>query len=142
MDADEETARAKWMLIVGLVFLVSAFFAWREMKYAVFGKEVNAQLVRVYETEERGRRGRRVDKLAVEYQFKDAGDGTIRKETDTLSINSPRPTGKTVPVQYMSGTPDRSRIKGHSNQIAVIIFLACTAFFGFKIFQLVRESKR
>ena len=108
MDADDEVRRFKWMLAIGVLFLVSAFFAWREFKYTLAGKKTNAEIVRVYETRDIGRRGRTREKLAIEYQFTDAS-GAKRKETDTISINSPRPRGKTVAVQYL-GSPGSSSI--------------------------------
>ncbi|MEA2735560.1 MAG: hypothetical protein QOE14_2011 [Humisphaera sp.] len=140
MDADDEARRVKWMLAIGLLFLVSAFFSWREFKYALAGTKTNAEIVRVYETREIARRGRTREKLAIEYQFTDA-NGVKRKESDTISIDSPPPRGKTVAVQYL-GSPGSSRLVGNGNSIWVIIFFGALAFFGFKFFQLVRESRK
>lgn len=139
MDTGNEMQRLKWLLIVGVVFLISGFFSWREMQYAMFGKRADASLVRVYETQERGRRGRVREKLAIEYQFADAGSS--RKETDTVSIDTARPTGETVPVQYLAGSPGKSRLVGHTQQFWVLIFLGSLGFMGYKVFRLVQESK-
>lgn len=140
MDMDNEMARFKWLLVAGLVFVVSAFFSWRELKYAVVGKQADAKLVRVYETTESGRRGRRVEKLAVEYQFKEAG-GATRKESDTIAADADRPAGPTVAVQYLDGSPGRSRLAGNGQRWWLLVFFGSLAFAGFKVFQVVRESK-
>ena len=140
MDMDDELKRLKWLLISGVVFLISAFFSWREMTYAISGKEVDASLVRVYETTERGRRGRTIHKLAVEYEFK-GSDGVVRKESDTISVDAPRPAGPTVAVQYLDGEAGRSRLAGNTQKFWLMIFFGSLAFIGYKIFKLVREAK-
>lgn len=140
MDMDVEFRRLKWLLIGGLVFVVSAFFSWREIRYAVTGKTADAKLVRAYETIERGRRGRETQKIAVEYQFPDAGGQ--RKETDTLSIDEAVPTGPTVAVEYLSGSAGSSRLAGNGQKFWLFVFFGSLAFAGFKVFQIVREGKR
>jgi hypothetical protein len=140
MDMDDEMRRLKWLLLAGLILIVSAFFSWRELKYAVLGSTVDARLVRTYETTEGGRRGRSREKIAVEYEFTDK-DGTVRKETDTISTSEPRPAGPTVLVQYRSGSPDASRLSGNSQRIWLLVFLGCIAFVGFKIWSIMKESK-
>jgi len=140
MDADDEIAKLKWLLVLGVLFLLSGCFSWREMKYSMFGKSADAALVRVYETTEYARRGRTVEKLAIDYQFEDKG--AIRKETDSVAIDSPRPRGRTVPIEYLSGSPGSSRLKGHSNKVWMFVFLGCLAVMGYKVFRLVQESKR
>ena len=140
MDTDDEMKRLKWLLIVGLVFLVSAFFSWREMKYMMLGKEADARLVRTYETTERGRRGRTTEKLVVEYEFK-GSDGASRKESDKVDIDAPPPAGKTVAIQYLDGSPGSSRLAGNTQKFWLIVFFGALAFFAYKIFRLVRESR-
>jgi hypothetical protein len=140
MDLEHETARLKWLLIGLLVFVVSAFFSWRELKYAAVGKAVDAKLLRVYESTESGRRGRTTQKLAVEYWFADGG--ADRKETDTLSIDATPPAGPAVAVQYLAGTPGSSRLAGNGQRVWVLVFFASLAFVGFKVFQVVREGRR
>ena len=140
MDADDEVRRLKIMLGVGIFFLVCAYFSWRELKYTIVGKETDAKLVRVYETTERGRRGRTYQKQAVEYQFTD--DGTSRTETDTLSRSAPQPSGSTVRVQYLRGAPGSSRLPENAQQFWLLLFFGTLAFLGFKFWQLMREAKQ
>ena len=141
MDTEEETARFKVMMFVGIVFLVSAFLSWRELKYLTFGKEVDAKLVRVYTFEDVGRRGRVREKIGVDYEFKDAETGDVRKETDTLPITATPPKGPTVKVQYLEGSEGGSRLAGHAQTIWLWVCGGTLAFLGYKFFALVRESK-
>ena len=116
MDLDDETARFKLIFFVFCIFVVSIFLAWRELKYMTFGKEASAKLVRVYEYQDVGRRGRTREKTAVEYQFKDADLG-VRIESDDLPFNARPPKGPTVTVQYLEGSEGSSRLAGHSQKI-------------------------
>lgn len=138
MDTDAETKRFKWLLIAGILFVVSAFFSWSELKYALFGKQVEARLVKVVDTTDPGRRGREV--MAVHYEFADS-DGTTRNETDRLPATWDRPSGQTIPIQYLSGSPDSSRVVGNTRRVWILIFLGSLVFFGFKVFQIYREFK-
>jgi hypothetical protein len=141
MDLDGETKRFKLLLFVGILFLVSAFFSWRELKYIAFGKRTDAKLVRVYETTEYARRGRTRQKQAVEYQFTDGG-GQARTERDTIAASATPPRGPTVPIQYLDGSPGSSRLPGNSQRIWLIPFCGTLGFMGFKFYRLVQESKR
>jgi hypothetical protein len=141
MDTEHETWRVKVWLGVGLLFLVSAYFSWRELKYLVLGGEADAKVVRVYETTERGRRGRTYEKLAVQYQFSDGG-GASRTETDTIAASAPRPSGPTVRVQYLNGSPGKSRLAGNTQRFWLLPFFGTLGFMGFKFWQLAREAKR
>jgi hypothetical protein len=140
MDMDDETKRFKVMLFVGVLLLVSAFFSWREMKYAVFGKRADAKLVRVYETTEYARRGRTRQRTMVEYQFTDSS-GQTRKESDKLSDSATPPSGATVPVQYLAGSPGSSRLPENAQRIWMIVFFGTLGFLGYKFYRLVQESK-
>lgn len=140
MDTENDLARLKWLLIVGVLFLISGFFSWREFKYIVFGTTVDASLVQTYQTEERGRRGRVKQMLVVEYRFTDK-DGSARKEKDTISASSPAPTGPLVSIQYLSKSPGSSRLTGHTQRIWMFVFFGCLAYLAYKILMLVREAK-
>ena len=141
MDTEAETAKFKVMLVVAIVFLISAFLAWREMKYIMFAEEADAKIVRVYQFDDVGRRGRVREKLAIEYQFKDAETGTVRTETDTFPITVTPPKGPTVKVEYLKGAEGSSRVTGHSQKIWLWVCGGTLAFLAFKFFALVRESK-
>ena len=141
MDLDEETARFKVMLVVFVVFLVSMFLSWRELKYMTVGKEASAKLVRVYEYQDVGRRGRTREKIAVEYEFKDAELG-VRTESDDIPSTATPPKGPTVRVQYLEGSEGSSRLAGRSQKIWLWVFFGTFAFLAYKFIALMRESKR
>jgi hypothetical protein len=141
MDVEDETARFKVMMVVGIVFLISAFLSWRELKYTMIGKQADAKLVRVYTFQDVGRRGRVREKIAVEYEFKDAKTGGVRSESDTLPITAKPPKGPTVKVQYLEGSEGGSRLAGNTQKIWLWICGGTLAFLAYKFFALVRESK-
>ena len=139
MDPDDEARKVKVLLVVVVLFIASAVGSCREASYSLFGKKTDAALVRVYEYQEPARRGRTVTKVAVEYQFDDKG--TMRKESDNIARDADRPSGKTIPIQYVSGTPGRSRLAGHVNWIWPTIFFASLAVMAYYVWRLLKESK-
>ena len=140
MDLEEETWKFKLALGVGLLFLVSSFFAWRELKYLVWGTTVDATLNGVTETQTVGRRGRSRSVIEVSYTFADR-DGTPRREADLVPTDWPRPAGPTVPVQFIPGSPDVSRLHGHRNVVSLVIFFTCLAILAGFVGKLVLEAR-
>lgn len=137
MDLDQETKNFKRMLFVILTFLVSAFFAYRELKYTLWGQTIDAQIVRTYQTTPTGRRGRPM--LVVEYSFQDAGQ--TRREGDRVSLDTPLASDTSVPIQYLPGT-DLSRLAGNRNLVSVWIFLGTLALLAFFLIRLIREGQQ
>jgi hypothetical protein len=77
----------------------------------------------------------------VEYQFTDSS-GQTRKESDKLSDSATPPSGATVPVQYLAGSPGSSRLPENAQRIWLIIFCGhSSVFWGYKFYRLVQESK-
>ena len=138
MDHREEVAKFKWLLFAGIAFLLSAYFSWHELKYAVWGATAEATIVRTFETTEAGRRGTRRHIRIVEYNFANE-DGARRRERDDVSLDWTVPDDK-VTVQYLPGVEGSSRIKGNSNMLAVWIFLGCLAWLGFAGYRLYRQA--
>jgi hypothetical protein len=139
VDIDDETKQFKTILCFGLLFLVSSFFAWKELKYVVWGKVVDADLISTRQVTTTTRRGEQVW-LVVEYSFKESS-GAERREKDRVSTDWSLPRGQTVPVQYLAGTDD-SRLVGHRNFVAVIIFVVSFAVTAFFVGRLWLEGKR
>lgn len=141
VDEQEELAKLKWILIAGIIFLISAYYSYQELKYAVWGATAEANVTRTFNTAESSRRGRRKNLLAVEYTFTDR-DGKQHSERDDIPRNSPTP-GPKVNVEYLPGVEDSSRIEGYSSKVAVWIFLGCCillVFAGFKLYQMASEA--
>jgi hypothetical protein len=139
MDLEEETRLFKILLFFGLMFLVSTFFAYKELKYWLRGRTIKADLIEVRETTSSGRR--RQPMLVVEYGFTEPGATTRRRETDRVSVDWEPPTDKTVMVQYFPGTDD-SRLAGHANVVAVVIFFASFAVTAFFVGRLWMEARQ
>jgi hypothetical protein len=134
-----EAKRAKLALVVGVLFLVSLIGSCTELRYAVFGTDVDAQVTVAKQGVEPGRRGRGHPVLMVEYQFTD--NGTVRKEQDIVPRDWPAVAGQSTPVQYISGT-DMSRLKGHKNMVFVYLFLASligVAFVGIRFWKFYKS---
>lgn len=126
------------IVFVPILFLISSYFAWRELKYAVLAKTVDASVERVFETVDVGsRRNRRV--LRVNYRFTDASNGSERAEGDTVPLRWPRPDA-VVRVAYLPGQPGESRIAEHRSYLAVVFFIGCLVAAGISLAFLVREA--
>lgn len=142
MDQDEELAKFKSILFSAVVFLISAYFSFGELKFAVWGKTAEAKISRTHETKSAGRRSRPM--IQIEYQFTEA-DGTGRSERADVAIDWPVPTTGVMTVQYLPGVADSSRPLGQSKMMAVYIFLASLAglgFNGYKLCKLANEPVR
>lgn len=136
MDQDEDLAQLKWILIAGIAFLFSAFFAFQELKYFVWGTTAEATVTNTFETRERRR-----NLLAVEYTFTDK-EGQHHSERDDVPSDWPTP-GPKVTIQYMPGVEDSSRLEGHSRTGAVWVFFVCCGllvFAGFKLYQIASDA--
>jgi hypothetical protein len=134
MDKDVEYSKLKWLLIAGVGFIVSGFISMTELRYAVFGKTVDAKVSEIRQKTVTGRRGSSHVEMSFDYHFPDA-DGKIRNEKDDVPEGWPRPADGTIPVQYIPGVEKASRLSGHSNLVAVYIFLVCTIVLGYVWFR-------
>jgi hypothetical protein len=134
MDLDQETRQFKRLLRVGVLFLVSIFFVWREFKYAVWGEVVDAHVVEVRQLNS----GARV----VRYDFKDRA-GNVVRDSDTVSGDyAIHPGDHGARVQYLPGGEDEpSRIEGHRNVRSLVIFFAALLLLAVFLWPIVREAR-
>jgi hypothetical protein len=132
MDYDE-LAKFKRILLAGVVFLISAYYSYQEIKFAIWGATAEATVTRTFETKVKRRQ-----LLAVEYKFSDE-DGKRYSERDDVPIDWPVPAS-VVTVQYLPGVDDSSRLEGHSSSAAVWIFLACSAWLAFSGYKIYKEA--
>lgn len=138
MDPEQELAKFKSIMIVGIIFLFSAYFSWKEFKYLIWGKTAQVTIVRIVETEEIGRRGRSIPKLGIEYTFTDA-DGNPWRERDDVPLSWSGPKEGDVQVEYLPRVKDSSRLSGHANRISVYIFFGSLAFAAYFFYQLTSD---
>jgi hypothetical protein len=118
MDPDEEAKKFKWLLRFGIGLLVTSFFAWGELTYAVFGKNADATITKVERVQ--GRRGSEV--TAISYRFTDS-TGAERTGSDVMDADWDGPRKGTIPIVYRSGPDGKSRLAGHVNWIGIIAWL-------------------
>lgn len=137
MDQHEELAKLKWLFISAVTFLISGYYTYQEFRYAMWGHTAEAVVHRIFETSERGFRGRRRQLLAVEYSFTDQ-NGAQLSERDDVPVNWS--VQQSVTVQYLPGVKDSSRLLGNSHKFAVWIFVGCIVWLGFTSYGVYREA--
>jgi len=139
-----ETDTWKFRLFCGLfgVFIISLFFAFRELRFVIWGMTTQARLIDVYEGKDINVRGDSEPALVVHYTFQDPVEGLgMRDENDLLPIDWRRPGGETVQVQYIPGVKNASRLVGHRRMGSVVFCLASLAIVSGFILKLAREAK-
>jgi hypothetical protein len=117
--------------VIIFAFLYSAFAAYGELYYWLWGKTIEAQLVDVHGAKER-------DGTSFQYSFMD-GD-KHRTEIDIANVDGPIKKEGTITVQYIPGDTDYSRIYGHREMGAVYFFFGCLALMLIFIGLIVREA--
>jgi len=137
MNADVWKIRIFFGLL--FTFIVSTYFAYEELKYAIWGKTVSAQLLDVHNTRDIGGGGRSVAAIGVEYSFTDAERGA-RTEKDMVPTDWERPTGNEVLVEYIPGEKDASRIAGYRRVGSIVFFFGVLLVVGIFILKLAREA--
>jgi hypothetical protein len=119
---------------------MSGYFAFREIRFSIFGATAEATITNVKEYDDVGRRGRKNPKLAVYYTYTDK-DGQTHQERDAVPLDWPD-FGPIVNVEYLPGVEDSSRLEGHSSKVSLWMFLACcvgVGFVGYKLHRAVTD---
>jgi hypothetical protein len=111
MHDSDDLRQIKLLLFVGIVFLFSAYYSWREFKYLTFGKTADAQVTSAEIVEHRGRRGSRYEKLAVQFTFTDAA-GASQSGRQELDPDAEVRAGDVVGIQYIAGDSYSPRLQG------------------------------
>jgi hypothetical protein len=135
VDQENELARAKWLLIAVLLFLVSGCISYGELDYALRGHDAEARVTKAYES--RSTRGR--TSLTVEYEFTEP-DGTRRKGMNSVPTDWPVPPDGTVVVRYTAGADGNSRLAGRVNWIGLTLFAISVGAVIVFIVRLLREA--
>ena len=63
-------------------------------------------------------------------------------ERDNASTDWQPPEGGSVPIQYIPGSPDSSRLAGHRNLTRVIAFFVSLGVMSLFLFKLYLEAKQ
>jgi len=137
-DEESEMLNFRLFLFIGVAFLFSAFWSFSELKYMIWSHDADAEIVAVRETFSIGRRGRRIPKLEVEFNYKDSeGQQTQAKQVLNTSWE---PNEAGVQVRYFQGVEGSERIKGSTSSIPLYIFAACLIAMGYYLFKFYREA--
>lgn len=117
----KETLQLRLMLIVGVLFIVSAFTSCQEIRYTAFGRTADAAIVKTQTV-----RNRRSSNLLLTYSFADL-DGVKRTEEDDVALDfqpgEDDEGNSIVSIQFIPGSPGASRIPGGGRWIIIGIFV-------------------
>jgi len=111
-------------LLVGVVcaFVVSTWLSWRELRFAVSGRSVDATITSAeVVTRRMGRSSHQV--LAVAYVFATV-QGLVSGSLD-LPVGFPVPEAGVLPLVYLPSRPEVIKVKGHGQTVPVGFFLVC-----------------
>jgi Protein of unknown function (DUF3592) len=143
MDAESESGRAKALLVAGVLFLASGFYAYSELMYLVRGSDTTATITEASKVTKRGRFGvSRGQQIEIEYKFTDA-DGNNRTGTDRLDEDWPVPSDRKVAIRYRPGADGSSRVAGRIGWITLIIFGVCltaVCVFGYRLWKEAHDA--
>lgn len=113
-----------------LLAFATLFVTWNEMRYLVWGQRVEARVEKLSVVTTRSRRfGTESQRLEVKYRFFDPELKADRVESDSMGTswvpNAPETEDGpvTATVQYLPGVADRSRIDGHVQWWAPVLFV-------------------
>jgi hypothetical protein len=134
MSRDDDMAKAKWVLVVGALFLISCFMCYDELAYQIGGHEAVATVTKAYASS-----SRRSTRQTVEYAWAEA-DGTQRRGMLTVDPSwAPPPDGK-LAIRYTPGETGRSRLVGRVPWIWIAVFVGSVAGLGVFMFLMWREA--
>lgn len=129
----DDSYLAEWLklrlLLGGLaIFVVSGIFSCGELNYLARGRTVAATRTATRTVQHHGRYGTTSQMLQVLYEFPD-DNGKVRRETDEVPADYALPTP--VMVEYIPNSPDSSRLSGHHQYWALILFLGSFVPIGY-----------
>lgn len=119
-------------LLVGaiMLFIMSLFMSFTELRYAISGKEVAARVTGKVPLAYKGSR-RSATRTVYEVTGVFDDGGNERKETVTVEQDFPFAEDGTIALQYLPGSVGMSRVAGTTNMFWVYVMLACMAMMGF-----------
>jgi hypothetical protein len=128
-----------YSLLFGIgLFVVSAFYSFNELDYAIRGRTAAATSMRKHETTNGHRNGPTV--LNVQYEFPDT-DGTVRKEYDIVPLDWTFPAATPLQIQFIPKSAYSSRLAGHTHPFWVFTFFASFIPIGYACYKFWRFYK-
>jgi hypothetical protein len=135
IDVGAEGTRATLWIFVLILFLVSAWFARGELRYVIWGRTAEAQVLRTYQMTGR----HNVTYHYVESQYLDAAGHSVT-DNDGISADWQSPLSGKVKVSYISGETRPSRLAAHQHYLAIMFFAVCVAALAFVVIKWWREG--
>lgn len=139
-DTSQELLRMRVWIGIAIAFIASMIYSCNEVRYRAFGRTADADVLEVWQTV--GKSSGSTQGYEVKYRFREES-GAIRTESDKIGAGwSVRPPGSTVPVRYLQGSPEMSRLAERSNIVALIVFVGMCLVVVVKFIFFMREYKR
>jgi hypothetical protein len=110
---------------VAIVLGTAGYLSWQELRYSTSSSVAQAEILNVQAFAATSPRSSPT--LHVEYRFNDLSGHphtNIDKVPTSWDIDA---RTRTYPVQYLTDDPDSSRLNGHANRVAVVMFFVLSA---------------
>ncbi len=139
VDEDAEQRKAGLLLAAVVAFLISGWYSFNELKYALKSTTVTATVTRTYEFTVPTRHGQSGPRLGIEYTFTDT-EVVSRQDKDWVPLPSKLRGEPGVDVQYLPGENGDSRLAVNRSVLGPLFFLGSLAFLAFSLVRLIREA--
>ncbi|MCA9074285.1 MAG: hypothetical protein KDA93_04570 [Planctomycetaceae bacterium] len=139
VDEDVEQRNAGLLVAAVIAFVISGWYSFNELKYALRSTTVTATVTRQYEFTVPTRHGQSGPRLGIEYEFTNAA-GDTQHDKDWVPLPSELEGQPSVEVQYLPSTDGDSRLAANRSVIGPVFFGGCLLFLAFSLAQLIREA--
>jgi hypothetical protein len=116
------------VLKLSVVYLLTAYWSWEELRYRTSGIEVPAEVKRVGRTPK--------GLLEVRYTFRDPTTRAMRHNTVAIQESQFPESGKS-PVQYLPGENPQSRLLSQARPAALWIFIGINSVLAASVATLI-----
>lgn len=140
-EISDDSARLAVWIVLFLIFIVSAWFSWREVKYAVWGRTAQAEVFRIRKYQDNRDRHPRDTPIAdVRYRWTDRNDGD-RNDAMLVPLDSAPIVGEMIAIDYLPGEKT-SRLTGDRNLWAIGFVLLTSAALSVWFVKTWRDGTR
>lgn len=116
------------MAVASLMLIPAVIMSGTELEYMRRGRTAAATVDSVQEFERQGAKRTTVYQ-EVQYKFTDEnGHPRVGKDEVPTNWTFPQDPSQTVPVEYLTGAPHKSRLKGHNEMFWVYILFGLPVF--------------
>jgi hypothetical protein len=122
MEQESLSAGTKVAIVVGLLFLVSAFKAWEDVRFRMSGKDTTARVATITEQRNKGR----LVGYNVSYDFRNENSQKNVKGISLVDVDERDNfvPGQPLEIEYYGSDLFRSRLKGRSNWVWTALFVS------------------